>query len=212
MESSASLTHGDLVLTNTSIVFRQATDGNAMIIDLEDIAKSEARIQDIQSVTPSKAPELLSTFTIAWRDLDKLITILTYQHVVATTKLKEIRARVLIDEVPAILKEKGLPSSKDVRDAIVDQYPEVQAAAETTQQIHCILELIKGKKEAIGMAFSSVKRIVGEGAYNMLRNTHNSNLSGDSGTAEPGESSPEEKSPVVRRDPPKHFGTPRYTY
>lgn len=210
MESSAALTHNSLVLTRDSIVFRQATDGNTMIIDLDDIAKAEARIQDIQCVTPSKAPELLSAFTIAWRDLDKLVVILSYQHVVATNKLKAARSRVLIDEVPAILKDKGLPSSKDVRDAIVDRHQEVQDAAETVQQIHCILELIKGKKESIGMAYSSVKRIVGEGAYNMLRNTKNPNLSGDSGTAEPGEKSPEEKSPVVRQNTSSRFGQPRY--
>lgn len=201
--------HNELVITDTSIVFRQATDGNPMEINLEGIAKAEARIADIQCVTPTKAPELLAAFTIAWRDLDQLVTLLNYQHVIAQAKLKEVRARILVDEVPDILKKKGLPSSKDVRDAVIDQDPKVQELVERVQQIFCILELIKGKKEAIGMAFSSVKRIVGEGAYNMLRNLKNPNLSGDTGTDEVGEQSPTVER-AITRSAPAAFGQPNY--
>lgn len=208
--SASVLAHNSLIVTDTAIVYRQPSDGHPMEINLEEIAKAEARIQEIQTVTPTKAGELLAAFTVAWRDLDKLIVLLTYQHVVATTKLKEVRARILVDDVPGVLKEKGLPSSKDVRDAIVDRNQEVQEAAETVHQIHCILELIKGKKEAMGMAFSSVKRIVGEGAYNMLRNTNNPNLKGDSGSRSI-EESPPEASPSTPRPVSSRFGTPRYS-
>ena len=207
--SAGVLTHNSLVVTDNAIVFRQASDGRPMEINLEEIAKAEARIQEIQTVTPTKAGELLAAFTVAWRDLDKLVVLLTYQHVVATNRLKEVRARILVDAVPGILKEKGLPSSKDVRDAIVDRDPEAQEAAETVHQIHCILELIKGKREAIGMAFSSVKRIVGEGAYNMLRNTDNPRLKGDSGSRTI-EESPPEASPTTPRPVSSRFGSPRY--
>ena len=202
------LSHNALTITPTSIVFKQATDGRSMEIDIEEISKAEARVQDIQCVTPSKAPELLAAFTMAWRDLDRLVVILSYQHVVAVNRLKEERSRVLVDEIPQIIKEKGLPSSKDIRDAVLDRHPDVLAANEVVQQIHCILELIKGKKEAIGMAYSSVKRIVGEGAYNMLRNTNNPNLSGDSGTRQIEDPPKQQATPVVSNH--RGFGQPRY--
>lgn len=201
---SEALVHNELVISAEGIAFRQATDDRQMFIDLKAISLAEARIEELSCITPTKAPELLAAFTTAWRDLDKLVSIMAYQHVVAATRAKEIRARCLVDSIAELVKESGLPNSKDVRDALLDGLPEVQKAIERQQQIHCILELVKGKKEAIGMAYSAAKRIVGEGAYNMLRNTANPNFSDGEGNVEV----PKPNRPVTKSL--AAFGNPRY--
>lgn len=168
--------HDKLVIANDAIVLTTST-GRVMKIELGKIADAEQRIQDISHVTPSKAPELLGSFTVAWQDLDKLVSFLNYEHQIAQDKVRNIRAVLLIETVQGVVKAKGLPNTKDSRDAILDTHPEAMEAEETVHEIKCVLELIKGKRESVGMAYTAVKRCMGEGAYNMLGNKPNHNLS-----------------------------------
>ena len=192
------LVHGSLVITDTAIVFCQPIDGQTLEIDMSKVAKAEARIQEIQCLTAAKAPELLSFFNEVWADLDKLVNALVYQCNVAKDNSKKVRSRILLDEVPAIIKAKDLPSSKDIRDAIIDGHDDMQKADEMLHQVTCILELVKGKQKAIEMAYSSVKKCIGDQTYNYSQNRRNPNVNGISETAPTGTQSR------------SCFGTPKY--
>ncbi len=156
-------------ITKELIECPRGTPGEEAIqIHLGKILEAEARQMEVAIVTPDKAPELLQAFNKAWTDLHKMMTLLSYEQTVAEKNANKRRAVVLLEVAPAALEAKGLGSSKDLRDAILDLDVEYQDAVERVDQIECVVEYIKGKLKSFENSFSSVKKIMQEDAYNML--------------------------------------------
>lgn len=138
-----------------------------IVISLGKILQAEARQMEVANVTPQKAPELLQSFNKAWSDLHKMMTILSYEKNVAEKTANKRKAVVLLEVAPKKLEEAGLNSSVDHREAVLALDAEYQLAIETVDQIECVVEFIKGKLKSFENSFSSVKKIMGEDAYNM---------------------------------------------
>lgn len=138
-------------------------------IDTTQIESAVSRIGEVQTVTKLKAPELLSTYNLAWRDAAEAMAYVRANHIQAKKHADKLRAIILLDKAPTILKEKGLTTTKspggseDFRQAILDSDDEYQAALENAAVIECIIELLRGKQKSVEMAFTSVKKILGEG-------------------------------------------------
>jgi hypothetical protein len=161
-----------LLQTDTAIICPRV-GSQPLCIDLSKVYSIEARIEEVAFVTPTKAPELLARFNEGYLFLHKQICLLEYELVQATREANKIRSIVLLDRVPVILEQKGLggknrAGSEDLRNAILDGDEEYQSARETVEQVSCIIELLKGKLKAFEMAYTSVKKLLGEGAFNML--------------------------------------------
>jgi len=194
-----------LLYTNTEIVC--PINGKGTVIDLLKVYETEGRIQEVAFVTPAKAPELLARFNESYLYLHKHISLLEYELIRSTREANKLKAVILLDNVPKILEQKGLVSGKsksgseDLRNAILDQDEKYQDALDETQKIKCIIELLKGKMKGVEMAFTSVKKILGESAFNMLSR----NPGSGTGNAEVGGTNP---------DPMKsqggNFGKARY--
>lgn len=148
-----------------------------VVINMTAILTSEARQEEIASVTPLKAPELLRAFNVAWRDLHDIIVKLESEHLAAERVLAKRKAVLILDVVPGILKEKTLTSNEANRDAVITLDPEFQVLQDTVDQIDTVVQYLKGKLKAFEMAFTSVKKIMGEDTYNMS-NRPNPHLSG----------------------------------
>jgi len=79
---------------------------------------------------------------------------------------------LLLDIAPRVLADRGLATSKDLRDAVVDSDVQYQECLERQGTIKAYQELLKGKSKALEMAYTSVKKILGErpmgggGGYN----------------------------------------------
>ncbi len=149
-----------------------------IVLDLGDIMIAEQRQNEIARVTPIKAPELLSLFNGAWRDVDKFVKELTEARIQAERQLERRRASLLLYEVEEVLKKCDLSSTKDTRDAAIaldEAYIELQ---DRVDQITAAGEYLKGKLKSFENAFTSVKKIMGEDAYNMSTRVGNPNLSG----------------------------------
>lgn len=166
----------DLVETRISVP-RPGKD--SLVLDLAPVYRTEARVQEIATVTPQKAPELLMIFNVAFLDLSRMSTALEMELLQAKKLTERARAIAILDKVPGILKEKNLVSprspsgSEDQRNAILALDEEYQQATENEQQVACVLQLIKGKLKGIEMAYMSVKKILGENSFN-----YNQNLGG----------------------------------
>lgn len=195
---------GGLILVGDEIVCPKA-DGRPVVIDLRQIAIMERRLDDVQAVTPQKAPELLATFNRAFLEVGKLAIGMRAELGSAERTARSIRSRVVLDEVANVLKQKGLGSAKDLRDAVLDGHVEYQDALERQHQIKCVVELLRDKQEAFKNAYSSVKKIMGEDAYNMSGRP-NPNLSGDTGSVEVGRQNVQPETPP----PSTGWGIPRY--
>jgi hypothetical protein len=80
--------------------------------------------------------------------------------------------------VEDFLKTKDLSSTKDTRDAYIVLDTKFQALQERVDQITAAAEWLKGKMKSFENSYSSVKKIMGEDAYNFGTRVGNPNLSG----------------------------------
>lgn len=146
-------------------------DGGNLYLNLGDLAKVEVRLQEIETVTKLKAPELLSAFTSGWKDIHQNVVTVQAHLVLCKRELERTKAVVLLDKVPTVLKEKGLVSDKrsmgseDLRNAVLSLDPDLQKCQEKFDYLECVLELLKGKLKSIQMGYEAVKKILGETSY-----------------------------------------------
>lgn len=174
-----------LILDGTEIVCPRA-GGRYVLIDLREISGYEARLDDVAIVTKQKAPELLSIYNRAYLEVSKTATTLENDLAGAERHQGEVRSRIVLDDAPRILKEKGLVSAKspagseDLRTAVLEGNSEYQDAVELCEQIRCVIALLRGKQKAFENAYTAVKKIMGEDAFDHHPNPR---FSGESGPA-----------------------------
>lgn len=160
--------------------------------EMAEVLQVEARINEVAYVTPEKAPELLSTFNRTFLDLTRKISLVELERQKAVREANKRKSVVILDEAPRILREKNLTKdsnpagSADLREAVLNNDDPYLNLLERVDQISAIHELLRGKLKAIEMAYTSVKKILGESAFNY--NTHNTSapdeISGEAGTTD----------------------------
>lgn len=168
------------MLDNEGVLYVPSSDPTKdnLKIDISGFLAAEARQEEVAFVTPGKAPELLAFFNKVWRDIHAAVTKLTLEVNKAENEMERRKAVLLLEEVPRILKEKGVANSTDTRKAIIDLDPQYIVLQDSFDQIKAACEYLKGKLKSMENSYSSVKKIMGEtDAYNM-KNRPNSNLSG----------------------------------
>jgi hypothetical protein len=181
-------------------------DGQDIPIDMGHWAQLEARVIEIATVTPTKAPELLATFNRAALDLDKLGNMLELEYQLAVREAEKVRAEVLLDRVPKILQEKGLATAKspmgseDLRNAILAQDKDYEAAQDRADQLKAMMKMIRGKYDFFERAFRSVRTLVGEQNFNFTLPARELSAGERDQRREVG----------INRPPPAGFGTPKY--
>jgi hypothetical protein len=170
-----------------SIIYAPAGNkrGEPIPIDMGYWAQLEARIQEVATVTPAKAPELLAVFNYAALELDRLANTLELEYQMAVREAERVRGEILLDKVPAILKAKGLATdrnpmgSEDMRQAVLSQDKDYQDALDRADMLKATYKMIRGKFDAFERAFRSVRTLVGETTFHFS----NANLKGDAGAA-----------------------------
>jgi hypothetical protein len=141
-------------------------------IETTSVQSAEARIAEVASVTPEKAPELLATFNKAYLDACEVVNQLETELVYAKRNVDKVRSVIVLERVPKLLIDRGLANAKnpfgseDIRRAVIDGDEEYQKASDAADIITAHSRLMKDKAKAIEMAFSSVKRILQEQAFN----------------------------------------------
>lgn len=159
-----------LILEGTEIICPKV-DGRYTLIDLRTVSAYEARLDEIAIVTKHKAPELLAMYNRAYLEVCKMSVTLEAELAAAERQRGEIRSKIILDEVPRILKEKGLATAKspagseDLRSAVLDGDTKYQDAVELCEQIRCVIVLLRGKQKAFENAYTAVKKIMGEDAF-----------------------------------------------
>lgn len=180
-----------LTLDSKVFICPRGTPGLAPLqFEMGEVYKAEGRINEVAFVTSEKAPELLATFNQAFLILTRQITAVDLERQKAVREANKRRSVVILDLAPSILKEKHLvkdsnpAGSADLREAVLDADAEYLGLLDKADQIAAVQELLKGKLKAIEMAYTSVKKILGESAFNY--NTHNTSapneITGEAGT------------------------------
>lgn len=138
-------------------------------MNMARIYQAERRVEEIAITNEHKGPELMAFFNQAYMDAtdfsNRLATELVRAQKVADTR----KAKVVLDEVPRILREKGLSSEKSARvsgtvaqqEAILTQDTEYQAAVDMVDCIAGYKDLMDRKMKTIEMAYLGVRKIIG---------------------------------------------------
>jgi len=171
--------------TELTVPIVKTLDGREdLTVQLHSTSVAESRAPEIAAITPTKAPELLVTFNRAYLDLTQIFAKLHLERSRAEDALGKAKAVILLDKLPGILKEKGISSSVDIRQAIVDSDADYQAAKETLDIITATMEYIKGKIKFMENSYTAVKKIIGERNWNMTESLSQGEVSGPVGRAQ----------------------------
>lgn len=136
------------------------------IIDLQALLASEARQDEVAYVTLTKAPELLSEFNKSWRDIHSVVAKLEAEKNKAEKAANKRKGVLILEVIPARLKELGIASAADTRQAIIATDPDYEALTDRFDEITAALVYLKGKLKSFENAYASVKKIMGEDAFN----------------------------------------------
>lgn len=147
-----------------------------LAVQIGEIRTAESRIREIADITPHKAPELMACFNQAYSDVCRIISGVEYEYELALKHTREVKAVLILDKVPDLLKKKGLVTSSnpsgtaDMRQAILDLDPDYKGAQERTMAIKAYLTLLEGKKQSIDRALQGIKKILGgdQGSYRSI--------------------------------------------
>lgn len=137
---------------------------NKISVNIEAVVKAEARLGEIAITNSHKAPELLSTFNQAWLELNRIVTMLTYERNKAELAKKRCKSEaILCCNDAAILAKGHKKASADLRDAMSELDPDVTKASETLNELEALLCFLKGKQEAFRKGFQAVKELLDGG-------------------------------------------------
>lgn len=151
-------------LTRSPTISIPSFDGTGTIaIHLAEVARAEARQEEVAYVTKDKAPELLTALNRGWLEVSKLALLVNREMLKAKKEVSHRRAIILVDLLPQILVSKGIEQANaEIRQAVLDLDEEHVRREERVEQIRVVLELLKIKAKGLENAFTSVKKIMGQ--------------------------------------------------
>lgn len=140
-----------------------------LALNMARIYQAEHRVDEIAITNEHKAPELMAFFNRAYIDATDFANRLETE-ILRAQKVAEVRkAKVILDEVPRILKEKGLVAEGSARvggtlvqqESILAQDDEYQAAVDRVNELSAFKDLMDRKMKVIEMAYLGVRKIIG---------------------------------------------------
>lgn len=135
-------------------------------IDLSVVNSAERRISEISFVTAAKAPELLAAFNEAYVCAARYYARLELELDRAHNRAQRRRAIIILDEVPGIVKEKNLATSRspmgseDIREAIVMKDDLYFSMQDKISAFRATKEFVYMKMRSLEMAYNAVKKIL----------------------------------------------------
>ncbi len=148
----------------TKITVPSADLDRNLELNMSEIAFAEGRTDEIATINSHKAPELLTCYIQAYTWCVEHITNLTAESIKAETAAEYRKAEILLEEVPRILREKGIKTANDdYRKAVVAMDKKHIALQERLNHIRMYVQMFKGKLESIEMAYMAVRKIYGSG-------------------------------------------------
>jgi len=140
-----------------SLAIEIATNHGIVKVDLDLIKRSESRLMEIASASPSQALELIAFFTDS---LSKLVdNIFDVQLALSRAEVDtECRRSIIFLDKSEDGSKKG--SNADVRKAMVYTDPEFLALKEKENQLEATLAFLKEKKEVLAKGYFGAKDII----------------------------------------------------
>ncbi len=129
------------------------------------LSRAEVRTKEVAVVNAHTAPELLYVFTVAYGTAKKYDQYAQREVNEAEKAIARVRAVLLIDKVPEIMKGKNLRDSVDNREAIISADPEYQKLVDAKDVLVSIQKMMSLKAEIFLMNYNSVKKVLGGSSF-----------------------------------------------
>jgi len=150
------------------------TDG--LEVDLTHVYEVLGRISEVGSLSPMKAPELMSTFNKAYLVLGKYLNVVRLEEINAVAALNKRKSILVLDEIPTKLKEKHLKDTKSNIDAMMETDSDYVQIKDVVEQLAALQELLKHHLKSLEMGYTGAKKQIGE--HNPNLNNRQSELNG----------------------------------
>jgi len=183
----------DILNADKALVIPSGNGTNSpIVLDMRNIYKTEARLFEIQSLTKAKSSEFLYVVIQALSETKRHMATINLELLRAKQELRKVRAIIILDEVPEVLKAMGGTSSKspmgseDFRESLVNKSQQYQVVTDRVYQINASLEIMEAKAESFKMSYFV--------AMNVARGVDvAANISGGVDGEDPGSYSEQEK-------------------
>lgn len=137
-------------------------------MNLTRIYETLGRVEEIASLTPVKALELMSAFNKAYLDLGKYEKLVLLEKSKAKGALDEVKAIIILDKAPGILATKQIRESDVTRQAVCDLDPEYKLARETFDRLCALHETLKHHMKVLENSYTGAKKLIGEKNPNLI--------------------------------------------
>ncbi len=150
---------------SVNITIPSADPERDMELNMSEICFAEGRLDEIAIVNTHKAPELMACFIKAYTWCTEHITNITAEAIKAETAAEFRKAEIILEEVPRVLKEKGITgkSNEDYRNAVIAMDKNHIQLRDRFNRIEMYREMFKGKRESLDRAYMAVRKIYGSG-------------------------------------------------
>lgn len=130
--------------------------------NLTKVYEALGRVEEISTLSPVKAQELMSAFNKAYLDLGKFAAAVGFEKAKCEMAMDQARSMVILDRAPKILSDKGIRESDATRNAVVERDPEYSAAREVFEKLVALHELMKHNLKVLEMGYTASKKILNE--------------------------------------------------
>ena len=139
---------------------RGAPNIDPLIFELQEIEKIEQRKIEISYANKDTAPELMYIFNKAYCEIKRMMAQIGHEYSVAKKYSNKRKGAVLLDVAPDILQKKGLKTSEDLRNAILDQDDEYLELLDKVNMLEAAYEYLSGKAKGFEMSYQSAKKVM----------------------------------------------------
>jgi hypothetical protein len=151
---------------------------DSLQLEMSDIYKAEKRLGEIRSLRAGTAAEYMGFFNEAAAIAQRHMAAVQYEILVAKQKYDHRRAVVLIDLMPQKLKDlkdSGIKSSEDIRDAIITLDPVCSQYRDRIDCLTAVHTMLENKVKVFVRAYNAARSVIdskiGTAAYRPLNSS-----------------------------------------
>lgn len=152
-------------ITMDKVLYPSGNGTNMISIDMINIRRLAARLNEVAMVNKIKAPELMQAFTEGYCLCGNVIPRIGYELTKAKTELDRRVAIITLDIAPQKLKDQGLVNARnpagsaDLRQSVINTDDEYLKIKDRVNQIEAAWTTLKMVQHGFEMSFSAVKKV-----------------------------------------------------
>lgn len=138
------------------------TDKSPLVVDMKYIHMMETRLEDVKVASPDNAAELMGSFNMAANTAMKALANIQYELLMAKQGFDKRKAILILEELPKKaqeLKESGVKTNEDVREALITLDKEAFMFRDRIDCLTAAMALIEAKIKSFVRAYNVAKTI-----------------------------------------------------